>query len=256
MLSPASPWCWMVPSPTASRTAPSSVSSKRPANAPSEKRVANLFTTVGGTRSNACSSTGGGGVCAEQSSAGIAKRRSSKKSVFRPSTPNCLTLEIESFWNSSFPLARMASTSRSLTRPAALSASPLYISRLSRSRPGAASAGVSFWVSNTSVDLLRGRKPQYVIADVWANIPPKSNRSDPICFSPYLYRARNRVERFFNRIKQCRRVATRYDRLAANYLAFVQLASISLWLRFYESASWFIQPSFRAREAVSSSYPT
>jgi hypothetical protein len=59
----------------------------------------------------------------------------------------------------------------------------------------------------------------------WANIPPKSNRSDPICFSPYLYRARNRVERFFNRIKQCRRVATRYDRLAANYLAFVQLAS-------------------------------
>jgi len=71
----------------------------------------------------------------------------------------------------------------------------------------------------------------------WANIPPKSNRSDPICFSPYLYRARNRVERFFNRIKQCRRVATRYDRLAANYLAFVQLASIRLWLRLNESAS-------------------
>jgi len=44
----------------------------------------------------------------------------------------------------------------------------------------------------------------------WANIPPKSNRSDPICFSPYLYRARNQVERFFNKIKQCRRVATRY----------------------------------------------
>jgi transposase len=54
----------------------------------------------------------------------------------------------------------------------------------------------------------------------WANIPPKSNRTDPICFSPYLYRARNQVERFFNRIKQYRRVATRYDRLAANYLAF------------------------------------
>jgi transposase len=71
----------------------------------------------------------------------------------------------------------------------------------------------------------------------WANIPPKSNRSNPICFSPYLYRARNRVERFFNRIKQCRRVATRYDRLAANYLAFVQLASIRLWLRVNESAS-------------------
>jgi transposase len=48
----------------------------------------------------------------------------------------------------------------------------------------------------------------------WANIPPKSNRSDPICFSPYLYRARNRVERFFNKINHCRRVATRYDKLS------------------------------------------
>ncbi len=46
-----------------------------------------------------------------------------------------------------------------------------------------------------------------------------------------------RVERFFNRIKQCRRVATRYDRLVANYLAFVQLASIRLWLRLNKSAS-------------------
>ena len=35
----------------------------------------------------------------------------------------------------------------------------------------------------------------------WANIPPKSNRKDPICFSPYLYKARNLVERFFNKIK-------------------------------------------------------
>src|SRR5882757_8671237 len=49
----------------------------------------------------------------------------------------------------------------------------------------------------------------------WANVPPKRNRKDPICFSPYLYRARNLIERFFNKIKQCRRVATRYDKLAA-----------------------------------------
>jgi transposase len=68
----------------------------------------------------------------------------------------------------------------------------------------------------------------------WANIPPKSNRNNLICFSPYLYRDRNRIERFFNRIKQCRRVETRYDKLAANYLAFVQLASSMLWLRAYE----------------------
>jgi hypothetical protein len=42
-------------------------------------------------------------------------------------------------------------------------------------------------------------------------------------------------ERFFNKIKQCRRIATRYDKLATNYLAFVQLASIRLWLRVNES---------------------
>jgi transposase len=65
----------------------------------------------------------------------------------------------------------------------------------------------------------------------WANIPPRRNRNEPICFSPYLYRARNLIERFFNTIKQCRRVATRYDKLAANYLAFIHLASIRLWLR-------------------------
>jgi transposase len=75
----------------------------------------------------------------------------------------------------------------------------------------------------------------------WANIPPKRNRKEPICFSPYLYRARNLVERFFNKVKQCRRIATRYDKLAANYLAFVKLAAIRIWLRAYEStpkSSW------------------
>jgi transposase len=69
------------------------------------------------------------------------------------------------------------------------------------------------------------------------NIPPRRNRTEPVCFSPYLYRARNQVERFFSKIKHCRRVATRYDKLAANYLAFIQLASIRLWLRVNESTS-------------------
>jgi transposase len=68
----------------------------------------------------------------------------------------------------------------------------------------------------------------------WANNPPKRNRKDPICFSPYLYRARNLVELFFNKIKQCRRIATRCDKLAANYLAFVNLASVRIWLRAHE----------------------
>jgi len=44
------------------------------------------------------------------------------------------------------------------------------------------------------------------------------------------------VERFFNKIKHYRRVATRYDRLAANYLALIQLAPIKVWLRVDESA--------------------
>jgi transposase len=61
------------------------------------------------------------------------------------------------------------------------------------------------------------------------------NRKDPICFSPYLYRARGLIERFFNKIKQRRRVAIRYDKLAANYLAFVKLASIRIWLRANEA---------------------
>jgi len=43
----------------------------------------------------------------------------------------------------------------------------------------------------------------------WANVPPRSNRRDPICLSPHLNRARKLVERFFNKIKQCRQVAKR-----------------------------------------------
>ena len=77
----------------------------------------------------------------------------------------------------------------------------------------------------------------------WANVPPRSIRRELICFSPHLYRARNLVERFFNKIKQCRRVATRYDKLAANYLAFIQLASIRLWLRVYEFTALGMQSS-------------
>src|SRR4029077_3528401 len=70
-----------------------------------------------------------------------------------------------------------------------------------------------------------GRNIDKLTRGVWAHIPARCNRSEPICFSPYLYRARNLVERFFSKMKQCRRVATRYDKRAANYLAFIQLAS-------------------------------
>lgn len=66
---------------------------------------------------------------------------------------------------------------------------------------------------------------------VWANIPPKANRKEPICFSKYLYRQRNLVERFFNKIKHYRRIATRYDKLDENYLAALKLVIVRIWLR-------------------------
>ena len=63
------------------------------------------------------------------------------------------------------------------------------------------------------------------------NIPPKANRRWKNCFSPYLYRDRNAIERMFGRIKDFRRIATRYDKLAQNFLAAVCLvATICYWL--------------------------
>ena len=67
------------------------------------------------------------------------------------------------------------------------------------------------------------------------NIPDKSNRKEKHCFSKALYKERNRVERFFNRIKHFRRVATRFEKYAENYLAMIKLASIRLWMRHNES---------------------
>ena len=70
-----------------------------------------------------------------------------------------------------------------------------------------------------------------------ANIPDRSNRKQNHAFSPTLYRERNRIERFFNKLKHCRRIATRYEKLAANYLAMIKLAAIRIWLRVNESAT-------------------
>ena len=63
------------------------------------------------------------------------------------------------------------------------------------------------------------------------DIPPKINRIWKPCFAPLLYRDRNAIERMFSPIKDFRRIATRYDRLARNFLAAVCLvASICYWL--------------------------
>jgi len=99
-------------------------------------------------------------------------------------------------------------------------------------------------------DLISGISFEYLLADkgydadrfrariadagAAAVIPSSRARSQVIPYDKQLYQERNLVERFFNKIKQCRRIATRYDKLAANYLAFVKLACIRLWLRVYE----------------------
>ena len=67
------------------------------------------------------------------------------------------------------------------------------------------------------------------------NIPDKSNRRERHCFSKALYKERNQIERFFNKIKHFRRIATRFEKHAQNYLAMIKLASIRMWMRHNES---------------------
>jgi transposase len=69
------------------------------------------------------------------------------------------------------------------------------------------------------------------------NIPAKSNRKWKPCFSKTLYGERNQVERFLNKLKHFRRIATRYGKLADNFLAVLKLASMRLWLRAYGSTT-------------------
>lgn len=71
----------------------------------------------------------------------------------------------------------------------------------------------------------------------WGCIRPMPTRVNVPSFSGWVYRQRNAVERFFSKLKHFRAVATRYDKRDDNYLASVQLASIRIWLRTYESVT-------------------
>lgn len=71
----------------------------------------------------------------------------------------------------------------------------------------------------------------------WGNIRLMPNRVRLPEFCPDLYRERNYVERFFNKIKHFRAIATRYDKRDDNFLASVQLASLRIWLRSNESVT-------------------
>jgi transposase len=73
-------------------------------------------------------------------------------------------------------------------------------------------------------DLLVGR-------DIAPCIPSTANRAEPIWYDTERYKERNKVERLFNRLKQFRRVATRYDKLGATFLAVVQLTAVFQMIR-------------------------
>ena len=72
-----------------------------------------------------------------------------------------------------------------------------------------------------------------IVADSGAEAVIPSNRTRKVIIphDPVIYRHRNRIERCFNKLKHFRRFATRYDRRAAHFLAFIHLAAAMLWMR-------------------------
>jgi len=79
--------------------------------------------------------------------------------------------------------------------------------------------------SNDFRDFLAGRGTEAVI-------PGKKNRIIPIEHDRHIYKERNFVERFFNRLKQFRRIATRYEKLAVTFMGAIVMAGILMWLKF------------------------
>jgi len=98
-----------------------------------------------------------------------------------------------------------------------------------------------------SEELLAGHEPEVVIADrgydkralveeieargAEAVIPTQKNRKEQRVIDRHWYRERNLCERFWSKAKQYRRVATRYEKKAANFLAFVKVAAIMIMLK-------------------------
>ncbi|OJY02037.1 MAG: IS5 family transposase [Rhizobiales bacterium 63-22] len=69
-------------------------------------------------------------------------------------------------------------------------------------------------------------------AEVEAVIPSKSNRREPIAHDKAKYKWRNQIERLFNKLKNWRRIATRYDKTRQSYLGFVAIAAVKLCIPF------------------------
>ncbi len=66
----------------------------------------------------------------------------------------------------------------------------------------------------------------------WANVKPMPRRVNIPAFSPFLYRFSNLVERFFNKLKHFRAIATRFEKHDANYLALIKFAAARIWMKF------------------------
>ena len=71
-------------------------------------------------------------------------------------------------------------------------------------------------------------RAQLLAEDIVPVIPPKSNRTEPLDYDTELYKLREKVERFFNNLKQFWRIATRYEKLSQTFLAFIHL--VAAWI--------------------------
>ena len=96
-------------------------------------------------------------------------------------------------------------------------------------------AGTRCLIGDAGYDADQARE-ELLLHGVLPVIPPNPQRKHPPPLDRELYRMRNRVERLVNRLKQFRAVATRYDKTAESFLAFVHLAAASIWLRFVHTA--------------------
>lgn len=100
--------------------------------------------------------------------------------------------------------------------------SPEALPLLQHLNPGSVSADKAY-DSDSIIEYLNA-------SNIQAVIPPRCNRLAQRAFDKHLYRNRNLVERFFCRIKQFRRIATRYDKLAQRFASFVAFTAAIIWL--------------------------
>ena len=93
---------------------------------------------------------------------------------------------------------------------------------IARAQQATAVVGDKGYDADARIELLHNRGTEAVI-------PPRSNRIAPRRYSKRLYRARNLIERLFRRLKEFRRIATRYEKLDRHFAAMIMLACVCVW---------------------------